>query len=223
MMLELELKDIGCEVIGPAPSVDEAIELIETEPFDCALLDYRLGHETSSAIAKALAHRHIPFLFMTGHGGNDLPSEFRRETLPEKPVTRKALRSAVEAILVSPNRAASECRSTVQDALVMNSPALRYFRLDFDGPSLDRKVRQCANFLGRSWHRSASVDRWTASGPKTRPWPRLRRRDRRAVEFEMMLLTFGLQGFGLVAVAPEPPIPSRGRGGSERDRNPLAL
>lgn len=104
MMLELELKDIGCEVIGPAPSLDGAMELIETEPLTVHYRDYRFGHETSSAIAKALVHRHIPFLFMTGLCGNDLPSEFRRETLLEKPVTRKALRSAIEAILDSPRQ-----------------------------------------------------------------------------------------------------------------------
>ncbi|HEY8125351.1 MAG TPA: response regulator [Methylocystis sp.] len=101
MMLECELNDGGCEVIGPAPSVEDALRLIDTEPLDCALLDYRLADETSGRIASALAERNILFLMMTGHCAGDLPLELRDKTLLQKPVTGKALRAALEWILNS--------------------------------------------------------------------------------------------------------------------------
>ncbi|WP_164479317.1 response regulator [Methylocystis rosea] len=99
MMLECELNDSGCEVIGPTPSVEAALRLIDEERLDCALLDYQLGDETSGRIASVLAERNIPFLLMTGHCAGDLPLELRDKTLLRKPVTGKALRAALEAIL----------------------------------------------------------------------------------------------------------------------------
>ena len=101
MMLECELNDGGCDVIGPTPSVEAALRLIDKERLDCALLDYRLVDETSGRIASVLAERNIPFLLMTGHCAGDLPSELRDKTLLQKPVTGKALRAALEAILDS--------------------------------------------------------------------------------------------------------------------------
>jgi len=104
IMLEFDLKDMGYDVIGPAPCVETALQLIDNEPLDFALLDYRLGDETSESIASALAERQIPFLFMTGHCVNDLPFELRAESLLQKPVNGKALRHAIEAIFEFPKR-----------------------------------------------------------------------------------------------------------------------
>ena len=101
MMLECELNDGGCDVVGPVPSVEDALRLIDKERLDCALLDYRLVDETSGRIASVLAERNIPFLLMTGHCASDLPSELRDKTLLQKPVTGAALRAALEAILDS--------------------------------------------------------------------------------------------------------------------------
>ncbi len=99
MQLEFDLEDLGCEVIGPAPSVQSALQLIEQETVDAAVLDFRLGDETSSEIAAALIGRNVPFAFMTGHALNDLPSELRRHICLQKPVMHQLLISALTAIM----------------------------------------------------------------------------------------------------------------------------
>ena len=73
LLLEDMLADLGCLVIGPAMSVDVALALLDTEPFDVALIDVSLGgHELSLPVADALALKGIPFAFATGHGSGVL-------------------------------------------------------------------------------------------------------------------------------------------------------
>ena len=73
----LTMKDfvegLGCEVVGHARTLDEALEGTQRAEFDIALLDIDLDGETSYAIAQRLADRHVPFVFTTGkaEGGPD--------------------------------------------------------------------------------------------------------------------------------------------------------
>lgn len=63
--LVLTVEDAGGEVVGPALSVAEALELLDPSPC-VASLDVQLGQETSSPIADELARRGVPFVFVTG-------------------------------------------------------------------------------------------------------------------------------------------------------------
>jgi CheY-like chemotaxis protein len=73
----LTMKDfvegLGCEVVGHARTVDEALALAAHSEFDIALLDIELDGETSYALAQWLAVRDVPFVFTTGkaEGGPD--------------------------------------------------------------------------------------------------------------------------------------------------------
>jgi CheY-like chemotaxis protein len=73
----LTMKDfvegLGCEVVGHARTVDEALTLAAHSEFDIALLDIDLDGETSYALAQWLAVRDVPFVFTTGkaEGGPD--------------------------------------------------------------------------------------------------------------------------------------------------------
>jgi CheY-like chemotaxis protein len=73
----LTMKDfvegLGCEVVGHARTVDEALNLAAHSEFDIALLDIDLDGETSYALAQWLAVRDVPFVFTTGkaEGGPD--------------------------------------------------------------------------------------------------------------------------------------------------------
>jgi PAS domain S-box-containing protein len=60
----------GCDVVGPAPSVADALQLVATGGFDVAILDVDLRGETSARVAEALARRGIPFVVMSGYGGS---------------------------------------------------------------------------------------------------------------------------------------------------------
>lgn len=68
MSLEDMLLDLGCSVVGPATSPDQAQSLAATEEFDVALLDVNLGGERSEPIAELLTRRAIPYALITGYG-----------------------------------------------------------------------------------------------------------------------------------------------------------
>lgn len=108
MAMEDALMDAGAEVVGPAYSVDAAMELIEVRLLDgglnAAVLDINLDGEVVGPIADRLAALGIPFVFATGyadtHGvGYDAP-------LLQKPFEPGALVRAVEALA---------CRQAGQD------------------------------------------------------------------------------------------------------------
>jgi DNA-binding LytR/AlgR family response regulator len=74
--------------------------LASQEQIDAALLDVRLGRETSAAIADQLIARDIPFAFATGYSDYALLPEHLRE-VPKlsKPYMIKELRRVVDALI----------------------------------------------------------------------------------------------------------------------------
>jgi len=66
----LTMKDfvegLGCEVVGHARTLEEALALAACADFDIALLDVDLDGETSYALAQFLALHNVPFVFTTG-------------------------------------------------------------------------------------------------------------------------------------------------------------
>src|SRR5579875_1913750 len=74
LALEAMLPDLGYEVAGSASVVSNALDLIESEQIDCAILDVNLGLQRIDPVADLLAARGCPFVFTTGHGVSGLPS-----------------------------------------------------------------------------------------------------------------------------------------------------
>ena len=72
MLVEDELRDAGAEVLGPAPTVDHALRLIEAAAADggisAAVLDINLGGRHVAPVADRLAALGVPFVFATAHG-----------------------------------------------------------------------------------------------------------------------------------------------------------
>jgi Response regulator containing CheY-like receiver, AAA-type ATPase, and DNA-binding domains len=94
-LLALDLQQLldqrGVEVIGPAGSVSQALEAINENHIDCALLDVKLGDETADAVAVALEQRAIPTVFVTACGDGNLPPGFETRPVIEKPYTEEQL------------------------------------------------------------------------------------------------------------------------------------
>src|SRR3546814_1750488 len=86
------LEDGGYTVVGPASTLDEAHELVETAKFDAALLDANLSGEAVDEVAAALTRKGMPFAFVTGYGREALPEAFRHAPLLNKPLDRKSKR-----------------------------------------------------------------------------------------------------------------------------------
>ncbi|HEY2481261.1 MAG TPA: response regulator [Caulobacteraceae bacterium] len=98
------LKDAGFEVVGPAPRVSVALALIDAKAPAAAVLDVSLGAERSFPIARVLAERGAPFVFMTGYGGADVPAEFSGYPLLGKPAAITTLGQEVRKLLASRSR-----------------------------------------------------------------------------------------------------------------------
>jgi CheY-like chemotaxis protein len=93
------LRDEGYEVEGPAASVAEAQLLIEQREPDVAIIDFRLNGETSEPIAKILAGKQIPFVFMSGLAQDDLPEALQVYQSVTKPIDSARLRSLLWELL----------------------------------------------------------------------------------------------------------------------------
>ena len=98
MLVEDALLDCGFDVIGPARSVAEALELLEAEQPAAAVLDLNLGGENSLAVADALSARGIPFLVATGYGSAGLPQTHRHVPVLPKPYDPADLTTLVERL-----------------------------------------------------------------------------------------------------------------------------
>lgn len=78
MDLEHTLQSRGWRVIGPAPSVQSALQALEAELPTVAILDVSLGSEFVTPVALALRSRGIPFVVASAF---DKPEEFAGEVL----------------------------------------------------------------------------------------------------------------------------------------------
>jgi CheY-like chemotaxis protein len=100
------LRELGCEVVGPAENVARALEFIEAEgeALDAAMLDVTLREGESYAIADALKLRGIPFAFVTGHGVGGLAAGYRNAPLLDKPFMPDDLRQMVARLVALKTR-----------------------------------------------------------------------------------------------------------------------
>ncbi|MBC7951540.1 MAG: response regulator [Rhodospirillaceae bacterium] len=95
MSIELVLQDAGYTVIGPIPSVDEALEVVAEQPADLALLDVNVAGHRVYPVADALSLRQVPFIFLTGCEGADLPDRFAGTPILIKPFSAEGLLNAI--------------------------------------------------------------------------------------------------------------------------------
>lgn len=102
MDLQDTFESAGYDVIGPAAGVASSISLIEDHVPDVAMLDYNLGDNTSTPIAKDLARRNIPFLFLTGQMPDVVAkNEFKDKTVISKPFSPDHLIESIETLAYS--------------------------------------------------------------------------------------------------------------------------
>ncbi len=92
------LQDRGLQVVGPAPTLSRAIELIQSEMLDGAILDVNLGLETSFAAAVLLKERGIPFFFTTAFAYRPHP-EVSNDTCLAKPYRARELVETLRGVL----------------------------------------------------------------------------------------------------------------------------
>lgn len=102
MLVEDWLTELGCEVVGPARSVRDGLDLVANTQLDGAILDVNLGGQRSFLVAEALRDRGIPFAFATGDSGLSPASGFKEPIVLSKPFDFEAVKSVLGKLLKPP-------------------------------------------------------------------------------------------------------------------------
>jgi DNA-binding NtrC family response regulator len=108
-LIEHMLADLGCAVIGPASSVNQALAMIDAEAIDAAVLDLdlNLNGQMSCPVADALAAHGVPFAISTGYDKDTLPHDYRACPVLQKPAQRSELSDALAKLLTPKERASN--------------------------------------------------------------------------------------------------------------------
>jgi PAS domain S-box-containing protein len=80
------LSDAGFDIVGPARCVASALDLMERSGCDAAVLDIRLGNETSEPLALELRRRGTPFVALSGYSREQQPRGFETAPALSKPL-----------------------------------------------------------------------------------------------------------------------------------------
>ena len=98
-LIEQMLESAGCIVMGPIPRVPEALDAVNDDDYDAAVLDINLAGERINPVADALSKRDVPFIFVTGYGANALPREYAERPYIGKPFRMAELLRVLSSIL----------------------------------------------------------------------------------------------------------------------------
>lgn len=102
LMIADWLAEQGLEILGPAHSVPQALDLLAAETAHAAILDVSLGERDCYDVADALVARSIPFAFATGHGADVVAPRFANVITVTKPFDFEAVRDVVSKLLTGP-------------------------------------------------------------------------------------------------------------------------
>lgn len=101
MELGERLEEMGYAVLGPAQNLTDAHALAASgEAPHAALLDAKLGDETSVGLGAALAAQGVPVAFCTGYDEvKNLPPELKSAPVLTKPISDVKLAGALKQML----------------------------------------------------------------------------------------------------------------------------
>lgn len=100
LIVAMDAEDIlnllGAARVTACATIRSALDELEAEPVDFAVLDINLGDQNSLPVAKALMERNIPFIFATGYGEQaQLPDELYGTPVVQKPYEVTGIAAAV--------------------------------------------------------------------------------------------------------------------------------
>jgi len=91
------LTDLGCTVVGPAPNMAAARELVDAGQFDAALMDVHIRGERIFPLCDLLAEKRIPFVLTSGYADWNMPQKWRDRPRIQKPYTMAQVEQALSA------------------------------------------------------------------------------------------------------------------------------
>jgi CheY-like chemotaxis protein len=79
------LTELGCNVVGSAPNIAAARELIERETIDAALLDVHIRGERVFPMCELLDRKGVPFALTSGYADWQVPDKWADRPRLQKP------------------------------------------------------------------------------------------------------------------------------------------
>ena len=92
------LSELGCEVLGPAPNMAAARELVEAGEFDAALIDIHIRGERVFPLCEMLEAQDVPFVFTSGYADRQMPEKWEDRPRVQKPYTLEQIEKALSAL-----------------------------------------------------------------------------------------------------------------------------
>jgi CheY-like chemotaxis protein len=93
------LAELGCAVVGPAPNMAAARELIESEKFDAALMDVHIRGERVFPLCEVLAAGGVPFVLTSGYADWGMPEKWQDRPRLQKPYRLEQIERALKDVL----------------------------------------------------------------------------------------------------------------------------
>ncbi len=92
------LTELGYEVVGPAPNLAVARELIEEQEFDAALVDVFIRGERVFPLCDLLAAKGVPFVLTSGYADWQIPEQWEDRPRLNKPYVIDQLDEALTSL-----------------------------------------------------------------------------------------------------------------------------
>ena len=102
MDAEVILQALGVSEVVCVRTVADGLVAIDAGTFDAAILDVRLGQESSLPLAERLAGLGVPFGYLTGYQSTATPVEFKDRPIVSKPFTADDLAGLLRTLLARP-------------------------------------------------------------------------------------------------------------------------
>jgi response regulator of citrate/malate metabolism len=93
------VEELGFTVVGPAPNLASARQLIEEETFDAALVDIHIRGERAYNLCEALSAKGVPFILTSGYAAWQIPEKWQDCPRLQKPYTLEQVEEALNAVL----------------------------------------------------------------------------------------------------------------------------
>ena len=93
------LGELGCEVVGPAPNMAAARELIESAQLDAALMDVHIRGERVFPLCDLLDSKGVPFILTSGYADWQMPDKLHKRPRLQKPYTLAQVEKALAMLL----------------------------------------------------------------------------------------------------------------------------
>jgi DNA-binding response OmpR family regulator len=98
-LIESILSAAGWSVAGPVGTLERALDTIERERLDAALLDVRINGHDAFAVADVLMKRNVPFIFVSGFTRKQMPPRYRDCAYIAKPFTADAILALLDEVV----------------------------------------------------------------------------------------------------------------------------